>query len=436
MKNYKNGNPRCLYCLIVLCLILYIHCQKEKVPKPYRPSNAHDEYRLSLQQANLAETALGRDWIAVSQQVLDSPVMVVLPFEEAFYIDSTDAFALAYRFDVKRGQRIEVSVSIESRQSVRLFIEPRRDADYVIRLQPELLRGGRCRVIIRKVASLAFPVPKRDHRSILSFFGDIRDGGRREHHGVDIFAPRHTPIIAPSEATVRYVGESGIGGNVIWLWDTKRFLYYYFAHLQNFSVEKNDHVKTGQTIGTIGNSGNARTTSPHLHFGIYARGSGPVDPYYFITKTDTVTDVISADPEPIGNWVRTNASAVSLNSSTGSRLRQRAPLDRHTPMQVLAAARELYRVRLPDGISGYVDAHRVESIEEPLQYLSAGTPLTIRDTPQENSIAVKWITSGENLSILGTYNGHWFVREQGGTRGWISRTSTINPSLSTQGSSK
>ena len=340
----RNGLQYVLYALTLL--FLQNQCHKEKVPKPYRPSNAHARYEQSLEQAGLTETALGKDWIAASDMALESPVEVTLPFQEVFYIDSTAAFAVAYRMVVKRGRRIEVEVDIQSRKILRLFIdlfrippdstgslihvasagehekrlefEPRRNAPaYIVRLQSELLRGGRCSMTIREVPSIAFPVPNRDERSILSFFGDPRDAGRREHHGVDIFAPRHTPITAPAQGTVRRVGESGIGGNVIWLWDSKRYLYYYFAHLQDFHVKKYDRVNVGQVIGTVGNTGNARTTKPHLHFGIYASGIGPVDPWFYIAKTDTAFHAITADLGVIGRWVRSKSSDVPLISSAG-----------------------------------------------------------------------------------------------------------------------
>jgi len=448
------------FCFILIISVFYLSCNKEIVPKPYRPSIAHEAYRLSLEQAGLAETSLGKDWIAASINALRRPVEIALPFKEAFYIDSTSAFALAYQFNVLRGQRIEMDVNIDSRQPIRLFIdlfrvtgdstkpwiqvasadenekrfefEPRRDAQYIARLQSELLRGGRCNVTIRKMASLAFPVPKRNKKSILSFFGDPRDGGRREHHGVDIFASRHTPIIAPARAQVRHVGESGIGGHVIWLWDSKRLLYYYFAHLQSDRVEKNTWVDAGQTIGTIGNSGNARTTSPHLHFGIYASGSGPVDPYYFITKTDSIPDDISADLETVGKWVRSKSNALKLMSSGGSHLNHFPSLKRHSAMKVLAAAKNMYRVSLPDGFSGYIEAQVVEPMETPLQHRSVSVPQIIREYPEKDAVAVEYLNPGKDFVVLGEFNDHWFVREQQGRMGWME----ISLATSTRSSSQ
>ncbi len=57
---------------------------------------------------------------------------------------------------------------------------------------------------------------------------------------------------------------------------------YYYAHLDRFKkgLRVGDHVERGDLVGYVGNTGNARTTPPHLHFGMYplARAFWPVDP--------------------------------------------------------------------------------------------------------------------------------------------------------------
>jgi murein DD-endopeptidase MepM/ murein hydrolase activator NlpD len=104
----------------------------------------------------------------------------------------TVPFFIIYRVT---GESIKewVLVASANEKEKRLAFEPRQDAKYVVRLQPELLRGGQYTVTIRNVASLAFPVSDKNRHSIGSKFGAPRDGGRRKHNGVDIFAPRHTP---------------------------------------------------------------------------------------------------------------------------------------------------------------------------------------------------------------------------------------------------
>jgi len=310
---------------ILLCLALVFitlpGCKNEIIPKAFYPRSAHEAYQHSLEEANLMQTALGSDWIRAGEEALERPVDISLPYEEAFYWDPKSAEAGGYRFFVKRGVRVELEISVYSRDSLLLFadlfretgdsiiyrthvatadeemrrleFEPRRDSYYALRLQAELLRGGKFKVLIREVPSIGFPVKGKNSKAIASFFGDPRDGGSRDHHGVDIFAARHTPVLAPSNSSVTRVGEGDIGGRHVWLYDSKRSMYLYFAHLETREVERGDKVSAGQLIGTVGNTGNARSTAPHLHFGIYR--NGPIDPLYFIAETDTVPDIIVGD---------------------------------------------------------------------------------------------------------------------------------------------
>ena len=93
-----------------------------------------------------------------------------------------------------------------------------------IRLQPELLRGGRYSLTLKAEPALAFPVQGGANKSIQSGFGAPRDGGVREHHGIDIFAPRGTPVLAAARGYVTRVNETPRGGRVVWVRDETRSL--------------------------------------------------------------------------------------------------------------------------------------------------------------------------------------------------------------------
>jgi len=435
------------YFALFVSLLLFSHCQKEIVPEPYKPSNSHEAYVHSLRSAGLAQTAIARDWILAAENAMKNPVDVEPPFEEAFYVDHAAAFAVAYHFSVIKGQRVEIDVAFDGQKRCRLFMdlfrvrglsfedwrlvasdnnnekhlefEPKHDAEYVLRLQPELLRGGRFTVTIRNMASLGFPVLGYDHRSIGSGFGAPRDGGRRKHHGVDIFTKRHTPVIAPSKAFVRRVSESDIGGLNIWLHDQKRGLHLYFAHLQTQDVKQNTYVVPGQRIGTVGNTGNARRTPPHLHFGIYASGEGPVDPVNFIKEINSTPKEITTDMAMLGRWARAKQSNVSLNASAASRSLKITRLNPHSAMKVLAASGNMYRILLPDGLSGYVPIHSIESVEETLEIQQADTIQEVKAAPMEQAIIVEEINGGEEFSILGQFDGYWLVRTHKENVGWL-----------------
>lgn len=166
---------------------------------------------------------------------------------------------------------------------LRLEREAGEDAAWVVRLQPELLRSVRYTMTLRATASLAFPVEGHDARAVGSVFGDPREGGRREHHGIDIFAPASTPALAAAAGRVSRVDTTEVGGNVVWVRDEVRRLSLYYAHLQSQSVRPGQRVARGEPVGRIGNTGNARTTPPHLHFGVY-RMFGPMDPLPYVRQ--------------------------------------------------------------------------------------------------------------------------------------------------------
>lgn len=374
-----RNNTSNLLCGVLLVLLLLPGCKKELVPKAFYPRSDHEAYQHSLELANLSETALGKDWVDAGVSALEKPIDITLPFEEAFYWDPKRADASGYRFFVKRGLRVEVVIEFISSDSMLLFadlfrergdtiierihvatsddeqhrleFEPRRNAYYALRMQPELLRGGQFRVRIREVPSIRFPVKGKNSRAISSFFGDPRDGGSREHHGVDIFAARHTPVLAPSGASVTRVGEGEIGGRYVWLYDSQRSMYLYFAHLESREVERGDRVSAGQRIGTVGNTGNARTTPPHLHFGIYR--NGPIDPLPYIAETDTVPDKILGDTLLLGKMVRATRPSV-LRSSPAAAGVLKDTLKADSLMIVTAFTGNLCRVQLPDGSSWYI----------------------------------------------------------------------------------
>jgi murein DD-endopeptidase MepM/ murein hydrolase activator NlpD len=110
-----------------------------------------------------------------------------------------------------------------------------------------------------------------------SVWGDERDGGRRRHQGIDIFARKGTAVVAIEGGVITSREETRLGGKVLWLRPQGAWWRAYYAHLDEQLVKEGDHVYKGQVIGTVGNTGNAKTTPAHLHFGIYTL-FGAIDP--------------------------------------------------------------------------------------------------------------------------------------------------------------
>ena len=111
-------------------------------------------------------------------------------------------------------------------------------------------------------------------------FGAYRaDMPNKSHEGDDIFASYGTPVVAVQDGTITGMSTTTIGGNNIHL-TTSRADYFYYAHLSRFAtgLVVGAHVVAGQTIGYVGDTGDARGTPPHLHFEIHPDGGPAVDP--------------------------------------------------------------------------------------------------------------------------------------------------------------
>ena len=106
-------------------------------------------------------------------------------------------------------------------------------------------------------------------------WGAPRSGGR-SHQGVDMIAPRGIPIYAVTSgfATFR---TNRLGGNAVSLLGDNGNRYYY-AHLDSY-VGESRIVFQGDVIGYNGDTGNARFSTPHLHFEIRPGGGLPTNPY-------------------------------------------------------------------------------------------------------------------------------------------------------------
>lgn len=130
--------------------------------------------------------------------------------------------------------------------------------------------------------SLPSPLPKRH---LTDTWGGARSQGRT-HEGIDIFAPRGTPIQATTQGIVSKVGENNLGGRVVVIIGPGGAAHYY-AHLEDYAnISPNDWVNSGDIIGYVGDSGNAKGTPTHVHYGIYINGSA-VNPYPLLRKPDS-----------------------------------------------------------------------------------------------------------------------------------------------------
>jgi len=404
----------------------------------------HEQYADALRAAPLAGTAMAQDWLRAADAALAQPLAVTLPLRESAYFPAGQPAATAYRFELMRGRRLEVQVTFDSVETTQLFVdlfaeqgaEPpervaslteghtltydaRRDGSFLLRVQPELLRGGRYEILQRTMASLLFPVSGLTARAVQSEFGAARDAGRREHEGIDIFAPRNTPVVAVVDGTAA-PGTNTLGGNVVWLRDRRVSRSFYYAHLTRWAFEDSTAVQAGDVVGYVGNTGNARSTAPHLHFGIYERGA--IDPLPFLQADDAVPAPNARGADALGELVRTSLARTPLAPGINRSPPPQTQLARGSVARVLGLSGARMRVMLPDQSTGYLDASAVDLARGALRQQRLVAGAIVRDQPLVHAPIFHTVEQPVTVDVLGQFGGFDLIRLESGSLGWIAQT--------------
>jgi murein DD-endopeptidase MepM/ murein hydrolase activator NlpD len=400
----------------------------------FRQAKPSRTIRKKISDAGLKETAIGAQWFAAAERALRQPVSVTLPYKEVGYFGAETPKAVGLNFAAQRGEKLTIQLTKRSSGAFMVYgdlwkaaptpllkasfdttsqpivFEVKETGDYILRLQPELLSSGEYTVSIVAGPLLGFPVANKNAR-IGSIWGDARDAGARRHEGIDIFAPKRTPAVAAADGVVTTVNENNLGGKVVWLRPHQADYILYYAHLDKQLVGVQQQVQSGDTLGLVGNTGNARTTPPHLHFGIYAFG-GAINPLPFINRATKQPANVTA--ELFKNPIRLTASAAIIpieNSKTNYKA--------HTIALPVAVNATAYRVEFPDGIAGSVPVNGVQSAIPPLRYIKVRDTAALLEQPQSDAIQKMNVMPASRIGLLGYFNNYAFVQTERGVQGWV-----------------
>lgn len=390
-------------------------------PSPY------EQYAKKLQQADLHTTSIGQKWFQAGSRSLANPVSISLPFSEQGFFAPDKPMAAGYRFSIPLGQKLSISINtIPDTSSSLLFAElynasnnkrisfldttmkidytPKETVELILLVQPQLLQPVSYTISFRVAPSLAFPVSGLNSSAIASVWGDDRDGGFRRHEGIDIFAKKRTPVLAVDEGTVTRVNENNLGGKVVWFRPKSFNINVYYAHLDSQIVESGQKLKSGDTLGLVGNTGNARNTAPHLHFGIYSSG-GAIDPFHFIN-----TKIASPDtPEPLDFPLALHRFATEIKNS----------FKKDEPVEIWGATKNQYRIEDVHGNQYLVNKNQLKEAKAQRQLLvQPDTKLFFH--PDLNSPVVTVLKEKVSLPVIASKQDFLLIKNDR-MEGWIPR---------------
>ena len=380
MGYFEGMVPRIL---ILLTFLAIGSCkQARKLADVFVPPSPREVYARSFAENH----TLYAKWGASFKAALRDSLQIHLPYYQVGRFSSQDFPVYGYSLFLSRGEKLVVSFSTEE-DSVPLFVDvyPFRTTDslagealleekrygrlpveleisetgkYRLLVQPGLRQEASYGLEIYTAPSLGFPVAGVADKAIQSFWGDSRAAGARLHQGVDIFAPRLTPVLAVTAGRVSYTGARGLGGKQVWLREGLFNKSFYYAHLDGIKVTAGSKVSRGDTLGFVGNTGNARTTAPHLHFGIYT-GGGAIDPLPFIRRSTRERPEL---PVPVGKgWVAAERANVRLGPDT--RFTKVRTLNHRDTVHIVGRTEDWYHTELKDQVQGYIHRSLIRELK-------------------------------------------------------------------------
>lgn len=368
---------RLIFVFSLISLIIFSSCsQLNKATDLVTNPSAKERYQRDFNISN----DLFNIWENQVELALNDSIQIHLPYAQAGKFTPKGFQIFSYNVLMNIGEKLEISVETDSISQL-VFIDLYRQENdslksykkvessafnksslsreiekpglYKAVIQPEINANSFFSIKIKKTSIYEFPVAGGTNRSIQSFWGAARDGGRRSHEGIDIFAPRGTPVIAVTDGRITSSGERGLGGKQVWLRDTKRGQSLYYAHLDSIVPLGNARVKTGDTIGFVGNTGNARTTAPHLHFGIYKGYGGAIDPLPHVYLIDE-PEFENPGDFPETQHLITQSSSNLRDQPTTNRSTIIANLPARDTLRFLGKTNEWYHVRTADNQAAFI----------------------------------------------------------------------------------
>lgn len=427
--------------LIVLLGVAVLYFKDRMLLSP------HDAYYSALLRENLKVTA--ERWKMEANESLATPLQIPLPYSERRLLEANHLQPITFAFNLKMDELIQVHIIPSQNTRAEVFVdvfyaedtitEPIRidsmDAKeqqlkiavehtgkYMVRIQPSHSAQGLIDTIITSPLRYGFPVDTDRENAVQSLFGVGRDGGTRRHEGLDIFAPRGTPVVAAETGQVTRVGDTPRGGKNVWVRGDQRSFYY--AHLDSIAVSPGDRVVRGEVLGTVGNTGNAVTTNPHLHFGIYKFAQGAVDPLPMVGRKKVIDTYTPPLAELAPRWLSIKTESANLRSGPSSKASSVASLVRTELVQVDSVAGDWLRVTTGNGTNGFIARHLTGAPSESVLTLTENH--IAFSLPNNTAPVIGNFSAGDKLQALGRFGSFVWVKMPGGFFAWATAAKQEN----------
>lgn len=379
---YAENQPmnKANFLALPVLLMLFIGCEHvQKRTNIINQPTAREAYNSGFKKH---DSLLVR-WNQAFTKAQQDSIIVTLPYAESGIFSAESFHVYSYDLQLREGEKLLVSVektpdssqifievfekNEDSKKSIKLLKASERGSSkltytvqkygiYKITVQPEMKREIPFQLKIYTQPTYGFPVSGAGNKNVQGLWAASRDDGKRSHEGIDIFAPKGTALLAITDGIISSTGDRGLGGKQVWLQDGLFGKTLYYAHLDSINVNEGQCVKLGDTVGFVGNTGNAESTEPHLHFGIYKGNTGPVNPYPYIKRTE-IPEITANNTAAQGTI---NQPKTTIHQGPSAALKEIGTLSKNDTILVLGHYSTWFHIVAKDSIKGFVQQKRVD----------------------------------------------------------------------------
>jgi murein DD-endopeptidase MepM/ murein hydrolase activator NlpD len=269
------------------------------VAGPPQPSDASERSPVLAKMVKANPGAVVR-WTGAGIDSCSSGGSSWSPYDGACWFP-IDVAAEPGRLEISRAragttERVSIQVAESPYPTQRLTVAPEMTTPPADQLERIAQEGQRVDALWRLGGPPAFELPlypPLDPMPEPRSFGSRRvlnGEPRTPHSGVDLSAPRGTPVVAAARGRVAIAADHYFSGRSVFLDHGDDLVSMYF-HLDRIDVREGELVQAGQPIGAVGSTG--RSTGPHLHFGVRWHGAR-IDPALLLGDSVRILDITSA----------------------------------------------------------------------------------------------------------------------------------------------
>ena len=369
--------------IFIVAFLGVTSCKKDTTPKEIIEVIVEKTAREKYTERFTKNDSLFHAWQQAYTTAQNDSLLVTLPYTESGIFKESHRVAHSYTLQLRTGEHLIIALE-KQQDSALVFIDLFKKTDtvssawepiktapfksnilshtidsygfYTVVIQSEINKTVPFQLKMYTQPAYTFPVIGTGNTDVKSFWAANRGAGKRTHEGIDIYANKGTPVIAIANGKITSTEDGELGGKQVWLEDNKLGTSIYYAHLDKVLTKAERQVSIGDTLGLVGNTGNAKDLEPHLHFGIFLGDLGPVDPYPYIKQTE-IPEAFSINHTTQGITITQNTI---IHQGPSFALDEVGKLSDNDTISILGQHRDWYHMVTSNGAKGFVNKNNIK----------------------------------------------------------------------------